>query len=88
MAIPGFFKLPKHKDFNYTPLYYDERKEELEKLKNEAAGISFSEKPIMMKGFFRDRSKSNRKSALNKSNVRLVAIIIFLFLLLYYFFYK
>lgn len=88
MAIPSFFKLPKYKDFNYSPLYYDERKEELEKKKKEASGISFSEKPIMMKGIFRDRVKSNRKNALNKSNVRLITIIIFLFLILYYFFYK
>lgn len=26
-----FFKAPKHREFNYQPLYYDERKEELEK---------------------------------------------------------
>lgn len=26
----SFFKTPKHRVFNYQPLYYDERKEELE----------------------------------------------------------
>ena len=27
MGIPRFFKLPKHKQFNYQPLYYDPIKE-------------------------------------------------------------
>ena len=88
MGIPSFFKLPRHKDFNYSPLYFDERKEELEKKKREASGISFSEKPIMIKGYFKERAKSNRKKALNKSNIRLITIILFLFLIIYYFFYK
>lgn len=88
MGIPSFFKLPKHKEFNYSPLYYDERKEELEKKKKEASNISFSEKPITIKGFFKDRAKSNRKSAVNKSNIRLIILILIMFLVLYYIFYK
>ncbi|OFX44169.1 MAG: hypothetical protein A2046_08080 [Bacteroidetes bacterium GWA2_30_7] len=90
MGLPGFFKLPKHKSFNYSPRYYDERKEELEKLKNESAEsrINFSDKPIIMKGFFKENLKNNQKKALNKSNARLIIIILFLFFILYYFFYK
>ncbi len=30
MGIPSFFKTPRHKQFNYEPLYYDERKEKLQ----------------------------------------------------------
>jgi len=30
MGIPRFFKIPQHKQFNYEPLYYDERKEKLQ----------------------------------------------------------
>ena len=31
MGLPVFFKLQKHKRFNFVPRYYDERKEELKK---------------------------------------------------------
>ena len=33
MGVPRFFKVPKHNKFNYQPLYYDERKEEMKKRK-------------------------------------------------------
>ena len=34
--IPSFFKTPKSKTFDYKPMYYDKRKEELERLKKES----------------------------------------------------
>ncbi|MDD4655705.1 MAG: hypothetical protein WCR61_08575 [Bacteroidales bacterium] len=40
----SFFKTPKHRVFNYQPLYYDERKEELEERIARAKEEAHSEK--------------------------------------------
>jgi len=40
MALFSLFKQPKHRVFNYQPLYYDERKEALEQLIQNANAAS------------------------------------------------
>ena len=70
--IPSFFKTPKSKIFDYKPMYYDKRKEELERLKKGGK---------KQKGLF--FSRNIRKSAKGKRTKNLFFIIIALFLLAY-----
>jgi len=70
--IPSFFKTPKSKTFDYKPMYYDKRKEELERLKKEGK---------KQKGLF--FSKNIRQNTKGKRTKNLLFIIIGLFLLAY-----
>jgi len=93
MAIK-FFHTPKNKKFNYSPRYYDEQKEELEKrveqIKREM-GVSDDDpdKPYVssirkgqMRGYLKKKSKQQRRST-----ARLVIILIVLILLAYFLLY-
>ncbi len=85
MAIPRFFKLPKHKRFDYQPLYYDPAKEEREERNRAiASDLGIKEepgngyRPAIRRGSM--KSVRFRNTKVNRqSNVRLVLIIIFLF---------
>ena len=70
--IPSFFKIPKSKLFDYTPRYYDQRKEALEQLKKDGKRTN---------GLFFDRKK--QKSATGNRSKRIIFIIIALLLLTY-----
>ena len=70
--ISSFFKTPKSKTFDYKPMYYDKRKEELERLKKEGK---------KQKGLF--FSKNIRQNTKGKRTKNLLFIIIGLFLLAY-----
>ncbi len=90
MAIT-FFRTPKNKQYGYKPVYYDPRKEALEKLSKSA----YSEAQESGKDYeeaLRDRlnmrwKRSSQAKARKASNVRLFAIFFVLFLLLYLIFY-
>lgn len=77
-----FFKLNKNKQYNYTPRYYDERKERLENLKRKH-GVSDeeTEKKTYRRTNFRDDWKQTSKIKSNQ-NTRLRLLVIFIFLLL------
>lgn len=85
-----FFRTPKPKQFKYTPLYYNPEKEALkereQQIKQEL-GLTDDEAPrvSLIKGQFRrnyDRKIKGR--AKNKSNFRLILIVIVLSLIAYY----
>ena len=87
MGIPRFFKLPKPKQFNYQPLYYDPVKEAKEERKKKIGrelgvieGDSHSGRITRgsMREYFRRETKARRQS-----NIRLVIIIIVLFFVAY-----
>ncbi len=87
MAIYQFFKLNKHKDFNYMPLFYDKDKEEFnERVRRieEEMGIKNSPdfKPGIRRGTMREHIQNSRKQS-RYSSIRLVAIIIILLALAY-----
>ncbi len=90
MAIT-FFKTPKHKQYGYKPVYYDPRKEALEKLSKTA----YSEAKEGKKEYeeaLRDRMQLRwKRSAQTKARAaakgRLTIILIVLFLLVYLIFY-
>jgi hypothetical protein len=99
MALAPFFKLFKNKSFSYTPRYYDERKEELEKriaqIKKEMGVTDDSEKAkviekaysVDIKGKMRSRFRPVRRSESRKSNIRLLIILLALTAISYYVFY-
>ncbi|MDR0814695.1 MAG: hypothetical protein LBN37_02970 [Bacteroidales bacterium] len=69
------FKMPKPRPFNYMPLYYDERKEQLEKLKEAAAADKSKPRVNLQKGFLHDQRARN-KSQLEKGSVIRWGVII------------
>ncbi len=91
MALPRFIRLPGHYVFDYKPIYYDERKEELAKKEKEAKrelGIEeeTTEYKSDIKGQFRSRMAYSRRSQ-KTSNITLVLLAAFLGLAAYLFFY-
>ncbi|MCK4661898.1 MAG: hypothetical protein KAT68_03455 [Bacteroidales bacterium] len=88
MGIPRFFKIPKHRQFNYIPRYYDERKEAMEerlkraKRENGEGNDKEPYKPNIrgqMRGYFKKNIKEKKQS-----NIRLLVILLVLFLISYY----
>ena len=82
--LPSIFKQNQARGFNFKPLYYDERKERLEKLKKKYEN---AESSTLTHEEFRERiaSKwgSERKKATGASNIRLLLIIVVLTFLAY-----
>lgn len=83
-----FFKIPRNKKYNYRPVYYDKKKEEMEK-RNKAVSEDDPEayaaalKDKLDLRWKRTAGARSRKA----SNQRLVIILVVMFLLLYIIFY-
>ena len=82
MGIPRFFKVPKHRQFNYQPVYYDEQKERLQEriqLIEQEYGIKDADNNMrtITKGSF-SHYYSRKKKVQRYSTTRLIIIIIFL----------
>jgi hypothetical protein len=91
MGIPRFFRIPKHKQFNYQPIYYDEQKERLQERINEIEqefGIKKGEEQMrtMTRGSF-SHYYNRKKKTQRYSTTRLILIIIFLLFVSYYLFF-
>ncbi len=89
MGIPRFIKLPHHKQFNYSPRYWDPEKEEREdrirRIKAEM-GIEVSrdgKTTTIKRGSFRQTSQKTKVRATRSSNIRLVVILAVLLFLAY-----
>lgn len=87
MAI-SFIKLPRHKQFEYKPRYWDpekeEREERIKEIKREM-GIEVPSVPgrtTIRRGSFRQRQKQKVK-ATRASNIRLIVILAVLFIIFY-----
>lgn len=75
MKIPSFMKINQHTRFEFTPRYYDERKERLESIKAKYSGNSSEEEfQERIKGSFKQSAKTNTKKG-SKTNTRLIMII-------------
>lgn len=86
-----FINLPKSKQFSYTPRYFDEKKERLEKRKKEIAQEIEEEKRILSDSNYAENIRGQmhgiyklRKREEVKTNVRLVLIIGILVALFYF----
>ena len=89
MGIPRFIKLPRHKQFNYSPRYWDPEKEEREdrirQIKAEM-GIDVPSDPnrtTIKRGSFRQASQRTKVKATRSSNIRLLIILAVLLMLGY-----
>jgi len=78
MGLPRFIKLPGHKQFNYSPRYWDPEKEEREErirhIKKEM-GVEIPFDPnrtTIKRGSFRQASRKTKVKASQSSNIRLV----------------
>jgi len=94
MGLPRFIKLPGHKHFNYTPLYYDPEKEardeRVRQIKQEM-GIDVPSDPnrsTIKRGSFRQTRQKVKVKANRASNIRLFVILVVLFFLAYLIFYR
>ena len=83
-------RMPKPKQFEYHPRYYDERKERLEKIKTRAEDELSTEKDKvhhigLQKGFLaesRSKSKFNRTDIRKESSGRLMRYVIIVIVIL------
>jgi len=86
----SFFKTGKPKDFSYRPLFYSERKEELEKIKRSVEAESGSDSTermrVQLERSWRDRRDRRRQSG-PRSNLRLLIYLAILALLIYFMFF-
>jgi hypothetical protein len=95
MLFNRFFKQPKPNKFGYTPVYYDERKEDRDR-KERAAKLegekeSLQRDSIDFRSNFRNEVAKNREKSLNqfrakgnaKSNKMLFIIMIIIFGIIY-----
>ena len=94
MGLPKFIKLPGHKEFNYTPRYWDPekeaREERIRQIKQEM-GIEVPGDPTrttIRRGSFRAASQKHKVKASRSSNIRLVVILAILLFLAYLLFYR
>jgi len=94
MGLPRFIKLPGHKQFNYSPRYWDPEKEEREdrirQIKAEM-GIELHSDPnrsTIKRGSFRQVRQKAKVKATRSSNLRLVVILAVLLMLAYLLFLK
>lgn len=90
-----FFHTPKNKKFNYSPRYYDEQKEELERrvrqIKRELGveELSDTDKPYIpnikgqMRGVFKRNTAERKRSNLRLAIILVVLVTIVYFLLFY-----
>ncbi len=79
-----FFKRPKHIVFNYQPVFYDEKKERMEKRRAELD--KEKKHSTNIKGEFKPRFQRSVKEEAPKSNIKLFLILAFFGALLYYIF--
>ena len=89
----SFFRTPKHRVFNYQPLYYDERKEALQERIARAKGEAESKNENYVPGRnirhnFRKSLYESRKNASTPAVIRLIVLlsIVVLMVALYYVF--
>lgn len=83
MRLPTLFKLNRNRSYNYSPRYYDERKERLEKLrKAKAAKPDQAYFSGYRKKSFREDWKTVKSTESNR-NRRLRFYVILIFLLIF-----
>jgi len=81
--MKSFFKLPKNKKFDYTPRYYDERKERMDKLKKQY-GQEETTAEERMRGKFKRPSKQKIPGLFGSATLRTFLILGVLVLIVYY----
>jgi len=88
MGFPRIFKTPENNKFDYKPVYYNERKEALDKKKKHYAQIKEKEESgehiTNIKGQFQSAGIKKTYSSQEKTSNLRIAVIIFVFGFLVY----
>lgn len=81
-------KIPKHKTFNYSPIYFNEEKEDLDKRLRQLEKEGKSNAVRIERGSLKESwGRSNRIAKSNKDSViRLLVIIVLLLLIVFWIF--
>jgi hypothetical protein len=94
MGLPRFIKVPGHKQFSYSPIYWDPEKEarneRIRQIKQDM-GVEVRTDPnrsTIKRGSFRTAGKKAKVKASRTSNIRLLVILAILFALAYIIFYR
>lgn len=94
-GLPSFFKTSRNKQFEYRPMFYDERKErrtEMERLaKEELSGSAEDDRRgdrlrNKLNQRWERNSRTDRKQIMAQQRLRFMAILAFLGVLVWYFF--
>lgn len=82
MRLPTLFKQNRNKTYNYTPRYYDERKERIENLKQQKEGRTNEDyfRGYRRKSYREDWKTVRSKKSDKDSRIRLMVIFILLFM--------
>ncbi|MFN3555410.1 MAG: hypothetical protein ACK4VN_05560 [Bacteroidales bacterium] len=84
-----FFKTPKHKHFNYKPVYWDRAKEEREKRQKTALEETHKDYAQALRERMELRWKRSAGARSRKnSNLRLIAVLMGIGLVFYYLFLR
>lgn len=87
--LPTFIKLPRYKRFNYKPVFYDAEKEDLEqrvaRIEKEVAAEKRGElnSDLLRQRLRSDWERGSRQGIIQKSNIRVALIAVFLFAVIY-----
>ena len=81
--LPSFFRTSEPKRFNYSPMYYDEQKEDLEQRTQQIKqdmGVEQGDTyvPKIRKGQMGNYYRRKRKQIERRSNMRIFILILFL----------
>ena len=92
MALSGFFKINKNRQFNFIPRYYDSQKESLKKrIKSIEQEMGANEgeayRPTLRKGQMSNYFNKKKGKAQKQSNIRLIIILLVLFFISYFLFF-
>ena len=91
MAIGGFFKLPKHKQFGFKPRYYDADKEEFEqrvkRAEQEVTGYSGGNYVPNIRGKMGKHLIDQKRSQSPYLRIRKIIIVASIFMLALLFYY-
>jgi len=89
MAIGNFFKLQKHKQFEYRPVFYDSDKEDLDKRikKHNAKKEDNSTYVPDVKGKMKEYLITDNKSKSKLSTIRLIIVFVTIGLIVLIFYY-
>jgi hypothetical protein len=85
MRLPSLFRLHRNKTYNYTPRYYDERKERLDNLRKQKEAKNDKDyfKGYRKKSFREDWKTVKSMDRNRNSRLRFIIILILLFMFAY-----
>ena len=91
--LPSFFRTSEPKKFNYSPMYYDEQKEDLEQRTQQIKqdmGVEQGDTyaPKIRKGQMGNFYRRKRKQIERRSNMRIFILILFLALAAWLLFFR